>query len=1849
MKTSVIRRYPAFQAQRGFWFLQELAPDSVACNVMSTWRIQSRLDVDALQKAWAGVTDRNESFRTTYLVVDGVLIAEVRDRNDCLAVVDATGWAPEELLQRVSDEAHRPFDLERGPVSRATLFTAGPEDHVLLISAHHIAADGWSNRILMKELGALYDAYTSGLPAALPAPGPSCEEFARWQAEQLAGPDGERLWSYWREQLAGELPGLELPADRPRQPIQRHRGASETLDLDDELASALRQLARSHGTTPFVILLAVFQSLLARYTGQNDIVVGSIAHGRTVPRFRRTFGNLMNQIVLRTDLSGAPSFSELVYRTRETLRAALAHQAYPFQLLVERLAPVRDPGRPAVCDVTFSLTYLIGEGRATLDWDRLSLTALPVPRRATQSDLDVQLVKSAQSMTVVFHYDTDLFEAETIRRMGQHYLRLLGAFGAHPAQRIWEASLLDESERAGLIARWTHETVEWDGPAPVEALVEALVDRAPEVLALSGSASGDALLNIGRAIANVRTYVLDARGEPVPIGVAGELWIAGVQVARGDVNRPEETAGPFDADPWVPGERRYRTGDLVRCRADGRLEHIGRLDAQVKIRGYRVELREIETAVESHPAIAAAIVQAPATGSAAQKLVAYLVARASQAPPTMEDLRLFLLTRLPAHMVPSDFILLDQLPVTLSGKVDRRALAAAAGTALERGTLVTPPRTGLEETLAGIWAEMLERSNVGIHDNFFELGGHSLLATQVISRIQQIFQVDLAVRDLFEAPTVAGLAERVAARVGDGRSEAPAWAIEPRQRPGPAPLSFSQERMWFLHQLAPESAAYNVPAAIRVRGPLNVDALVASLGEIVRRHEILRTVFPVVNGRPVQVATDHRLDLPIVDLQMLPIGTREARARELCHEEGRRPFDLERGPVLRALLLRLDRKDHVILLTLHHITCDQWSFRVLARELISLYEAHCANHPSSLRSLPIQFGDFAAWQRRWLAGPVLEAQLAYWRRQLAGTLPALELPADRTRPATPSYEGGWETRRLESGLMAAVEMLGRQERASVFMTLMAAFTALLARYSGQDDIIVGVPIANRNHIASEGLIGDLVNTLPIRTDLSGDPTFRMHLRSVRSTLLGAYAHQDMPFDRLVLEIQPTRYTSHSPLVRVLMNLLNVPMPRQRETDLVAWEPFKFDRGAAQFDLTLTVEWDPEGWVNLEYSSDLFDRATAARIINQFEVILRGALANPDCRLSEIPLLTQGDREQFLVAWNRTAVPGATDTSIHELFEAQVDRTPDAVAVTDRHGSLTYRELDGRANRLAHYLLALGVGSETSVGICLERSRVTFVALLAVLKAGGAFVPLDPSYPTERLAFMLADSGARVLVTERQQVPDALPAGMHVVLLDADRGEIARQSEARPARTAGGDRLAYVIYTSGSTGAPKGVLGLHRGAVNRFRWMWRTYPFLGGEMCCQKTSASFVDSIWETFGPLLQGVPIAVIPDEVVREPAWLIRTLAERHVTRIVLVPSLLRAMIEAEPRLGAHLPHLRLWVSSGEALGRGLARRFREAVPYGILLNLYGSSEAAADSAFHEVEDVDALDTVPIGRPIDNTEIYILDRSRQPVPIGVPGELYVGGDGLARGYLNQPELTAEKFVPNPFSGLPAARMFHTGDRARYRSDGTIEYLGRFDSQVKVRGFRIEIGEVQFALAAHPGVANAVVVAQEDANGGSRLIGYVVVKNGTQPADILEFVRRRLPGHMVPSALVSMDALPLTPNGKVDRLALLAPGNVRRDAAEPPRTATEATLSAIWADLLGVPELGVHDNFFEFGGHSLLAAQLVARIEEVFRTALPLRSLFEAPTVARMAALIEAPAGAGVDHFMPDQLVRDSDRVEIEL
>jgi amino acid adenylation domain-containing protein len=971
------------------------------------------------------------------------------------------------------------------------------------------------------------------------------------------------------------------------------------------------------------------------------------------------------------------------------------------------------------------------------------------------------------------------------------------------------------------------------------------------------------------------------------------------------------------------------------------------------------------------------------------------------------------------------------------------------------------------------------------------------------------------------------------------------------------------------------------------------------------------------------------------------------------HAEARRqaqvPFDLVAGPLIRARLVRAAADDHLLVLTLHHLVCDGWSMGVLMREFAALYEAFVSapaercSSASPLPELPIQYADFAVWQREQLRGPVLAEQIAYWKDRLADAPAALNLPTDRPRPAVQSFRGAKHEFELPRSLTDALKSMGRQEGATLFMTLLAGFKALLERYTAQDDLIVGSPIAGRTRVETEALIGFFSSSLILRTDLSGDPTFRELLQRVRRVALGAYDHQDVPFEQLIEVLQPERTLSHTQLFQVMFALHNIPRPSLALPDLTL-SRLEVDDETAMFDLGLDM-WEDGGELRgrFTYSTDLFDGLTIVRLAGHLCTLLDGAVADPDRRLSALPLLTPPEQRQLLVDWNATASTYSIETTLHDLFAGQVGRTPEAVAVKFAGEEITYGELDRRANRLAHRLRALGVRAEDRVGLAVERSLDMVVGVLAILKAGAAYVPLDLSYPEERLAFMLEDARASVLVSQQRCAAHLPASGTPVVYLDGD-GVIAGGAEADPPEGVCAESLAYVVYTSGSTGKPKGVLGLHRGAVNRCQWMWDAYPFEPGEVCCLTSSLSFVDSIWELFGSLLHGVPTVILPEGGRADVGRLVEFLAANRVTRITVVPSLLTAMLNAGVELRRDLPRLKYWTIGAEPLPPDLVDRFYASTEDAVLLNIYGSSEVTADATCYEVpRSAGRLPRVPIGRPIANVRVYLLDRNQQPLPVGVPGELHVGGAGLARGYLDRPTLTAERFIPDPFVADRSECLFRTGDLTRYLPDGNIEYLGRLDRQVKVRGFRVEPAEVEVTLRHHPAVAEAAVVPHETCSGDLRLVAFVVPRDDEAIAgnELRAFLRARLPDYMVPAAVVALEALPLTPSGKLDIRALPVPdaiGSESETTFVPPRTPFEELVASIMIEVLGIEQIGVDDDFFALGGHSLLATQVIARLRRELAIEVPLVALFEAPTVAGLAGVVEE-LFLGVLNDVPDDLV----------
>lgn len=1116
-------------------------------------------------------------------------------------------------------------------------------------------------------------------------------------------------------------------------------------------------------------------------------------------------------------------------------------------------------------------------------------------------------------------------------------------------------------------------------------------------------------------------------------------------------------------------------------------------------------------------------------------------------------------------------------------------------------------------------------------------------------------------------------------------------------RAGSLPLSFAQQRLWILDQMG-TGIAYNVPTAIRLQGQLNVSALQQTLNAIVARHEVLRTTFATAaTGEPEQVIhSGVAVPLPLIDLTQSSGEEQATKLQRLYEEEVFLPFDLTTDLMVRTKLIQLGSEVNVLLVSFHHIATDGWSIGIFTQELATLYEAFSQGHSVPLPPLNIQYADFAFWQQNRVRDGEQDGesarQLDYWLQQLAGAPPLLQLPTDRPRPAVPSYRGGVIPFQLDRQLTQELKQLSLQADVTLYMTLLAAFQLLLMRYTGQEDVVIGSPIANRTRRELEPLIGYFLNTLALRTDLSGNPTFLELLAQVRQTAQAAYSHQDLPFERLVDALQPMRALDHSPIVQVVFILQNTTQPTMTFGDLQG-EVMTFDIQNVRMDLELDLR-EEDGqiigkWI---YSSDLFDRSTIERMSRHFTTLLAGIIAAPSTPIATLPLLTEAEQRQILVSWNETAADYPDDRCIHQLFEEQVERTPDAVAVEmaearrrDPHAplstlqSLTYRELNDRANQVAHHLRTLGVGPESVVGICMERSVEMVVGLLGILKAGGAYLPLDPMYPAERLAYMLEDSESKILLTE-PQLAKPLPVEdvEHLYVMDII-GQSPSQSpwlsRGNPDNQNSPDNLAYLIYTSGSTGKPKGAQGLHRNTLNRLTWMWNTMPFAADEVCCQKTPLSFVDSIWEIFGSLLRGRPLVIFPDAIVKDPQRLVQTLREKQIVRLMIVPSLLNLLLEHYPDLPAQLPRLQYWFCGGEAMSTELCHRFYQSEPTAGLFNLYGSSELAADATWYHASDADcsahqARSGFPIGRPLANVHTYIVDKHLQPVPVGVAGELLVGGANLARGYHKRQELTAEKFIPNPFGDHPT-RLFRTGDLARYQADGTIAYLGRIDHQINLRGFRIELGEIEATLTEHTAIRDAAVVvreAQSEHTDHEYLIAYLVA-NQTEtesvsasnannplpdnlsylsPSKIRSWLQEKLPDYMIPATFVWLDALPLTPSGKVDRRALPSPVNLGREKGAdfvPPGTPTEVALAKFWADLLDIEGIGIHDNFFEVGGHSLIAIQLITRIQREFSVDISLHALFEAPTIAELAESIQlAQQDDGSLPFMLPQIIPDQNR-----
>jgi amino acid adenylation domain-containing protein/non-ribosomal peptide synthase protein (TIGR01720 family) len=2115
---------PVSFAQQRLWFLDQLEPNNSAYNITATMRLSGLLNVAVLEQSLNEIVRRHDGLRTTFAVIEGKTMQVVSPTlHLTLLVVDLGELAGSEREARIQqlavDELRHPFDLARGPLVRATLLRLGSAEHIFLFTMHHIISDGWSNGVFIRQATALYEAYLAGRPSPLPELPIQYTDFSVWQRGWLQGKALETQLAYWKQQFPCAPPILELPADKPRPLVLTFQGAHLTHRLPRSLQDDIQALSRKEGVTPFMTLLSAFQILLYRYTGQTDFVVGSPIANRNHPETEDLIGFFVNTLALRADLSGNPTFRELLQRTRETTLGAYKHQDMPFEMLIETLNVQRNLSHAPLFQVMFTLqntpAQAIKLSNLTLEW-------LKFESGATQFDLTLSMVETEQGLAVEIEYSTDLFEKETIQRLGQHFEVLLTEMVADPEQHISALPLLTDAELHQLLVEWNATQVEYPQEQCIHELFEAQVEKNPEAVALvfedqeltyrelnaranqlahylrsqgvgpdvavgicverslemivgllgilkaggaylplnpahpqerlaymlqdarpavlltqqhlqqtfpvpgfcldsqwdtlnsyartnpqnialpgnlayiiytSGSTGkpkgvllthaglsnlahaqvdafsiqtpqrilqfasfnfdgsmceisialssgatlclatrddlmpGEKLDNIvqklainvvilppvalnvlsatsakletivvageacpanlvaqwagdhhffnaygpteatvctsiqrchvehvgsppiGRPIANVQVYLLDAVLNPVPVGVPGELYIAGVSLARGYLNRPDLTAEKFIPNPFSPpsggaaGGRMYKSGDLARYLPDGSIEYLDRIDSQVKIRGFRIELGEIEAALAALPEVREVVVLAREDVPGDKRLVAYLVPKAGCNLPETAALRSKLAQSLPEYMIPAHFLSLGQLSLTLNDKIDRKALPAPDMTRSEVGYVA--PRTLVEEQLAHIWADVLKLDRVGIHDNFFELGGHSLLATQVISRLRAAFQTELAFRTLFESSTVEALAQKIElARQDQGRLVAP--PIVPVPRKGELPLSFAQQRLLFLDQLEPGSALYNLPVAVHLVGELNEAALRHTLNEIVRRHEMLRTRFAMLDDAPVQVIAEQlELTLPITDLTELPAAEREAKAQQLAQDEARTPFDLSTGPLIRASLIRLDATDHILLFTMHHIASDGWSMGVLINEVAALYTAYIQNQPSPLPELTIQYADFAHWQRQWLQQGALEKQLAYWKLQL-NTPGILELPTDWPRLAGKTSRGATQAFYLPESVSRSLRLLEQQDGVTLFMILLAAFKVMLYRYTGQEDVIVGSLIANRTRAEIENLIGFFLNTLVLRTNLAGNPSFRELLRRVKTITLDAYANQDIPIDVVVDAIDQKEGLGRNPLFETLFVLQNAPM-RQLEPPYLLLTPMEMDRETA--DLALSVYWaktDQGLKCVFEYKTDLFKRETIARMMTHYQTLLGSVAENPDRKISEQTLLPEWEQFQLMTEWNNTQAEYPRKCCIHELVEAQVEQTPDAVAVMYEGQELTYRELNERANQLAHHLQSLGVEPGVFVGVCLERSVDLIVAILSVMKSGGAYVPMDPNLPPERLALIMEDTDMSVLLTN-SDILSTLPdyTGQHVCL-DLVGQRLHLYPIENPVSWVSAQDPIYVIYTSGSTGKPKGVILTHHSLVNAYRG-WDAAYHLRSEVRAHLQMANFPFDVFsgDLVRALCSGGKLVLCPAEFLLMPAQLYTLLRTAHIDAAEFVPAVFRSLVDYLEQTCQTLDFLRILVIASDKWYVGEYKKFlRFCGPNTRLINSYGLTEAAVDSTYFVSSPADGQNglnlaedrLVPIGRPFPNTQVYILDAQQQLAPIGIPGKLYIAGAGLARGYLNRPDLTAEKFIPNPFSppsgGTGGARMYKSGDLARYLPDGNIEYLGRIDNQVKVRGFRIELGEIEAALAALPEVREVVVLAREDTPGDKHLAAYLVAQTGQslpETATLRNKLLQSLPNYMIPAYFIVLESLPLTPNGKVDRKALPAPSGERpglEHAYLAPRTPVEKALVDIWAQVLKLEQVGVNDNFFELGGDSILSIQIISRANRT-GYALTSKQIFQYQTIAELAAVADISAG----------------------
>ena len=2115
--------FPLSHGQRGIYLMQSMAPESVAYNQACLLKLNDELDIPLLESSLDSLLQRHAPLRMSIKNLDGHIAQQVSFSLPSILSVETISSQAETGWQHwLDNEADRPFQLSNEPLIRAKLLVTAsrPAHYYLLLVVHHIVADFWALNLIIRELESIYLAGITHKAPELPEINRLYKDYVIEEQEWLQGEQGQAAREYWHKELTPLPPALELPADFPKPRRPSFNGQEISFLLGETLTRQLKAAAKDAQVTPFVWVLSCYQLLLHRYTGENDIAIGSPVACRNQKDYQLLAGHFTNPVVLRARLDGNTAFHSLLEHNKSRVLQAMKHQQYPLQTLIEELQPDHQLGSSPLFQVAISWNQLNDNHGSS---GRLIDDVVRMEQRGAIYQLVLTCYDSGDDIRISWRFSSDRHKARSIERLHRHLLNTLRESCANPQQNVstlpfladdelaliqginnteadypknrnlaelfrqncrkqpqqlafrdvdsntnYSYSELDHysdqlahhltnhgfskgqhlvlclprgydmlatlmaclkagivyipldpampverlraiAETAGALAL-VHDNKELDrqtGLPPLLALADikpalpahqpfALADdghvdddqtacifftsgstgtpkgvevphRAPARLVLNtnyltvepgqrfchfsnvsfdasnieiwgallngasllcigndtlldpqafarfvkqegpdiafvttslfnllvqenpaifrdfsclmfggeaadnqavdnclahgrpqqlynaygptenGSLStafairepvGSQPLPIGFVLSNNQAWIHDAYGNLSPVGVTGELMLGGDGVATGYIGQPALTAEKFITDPYRGKGLLYRTGDLAWLRDDGMIVYAGRRDDLVKIRGFRIELSEIEQALNQHPAILLSTVVVNRELAAEPLLAAYYVAD-QPLPPT--ELQPYLRRQLPAYMLPAALMQLPQLPLNANGKIDKRRLPQPV---IEHGSEYTAPRNSQEQWMAAIWQDILGVSDIGIHDNFFDMGGHSLLAVRLAAAIQERWHHDVNMRLIFENPDIASLVEALGHDRKQQLPEITRHAADNR----PVPASLSQQRLWFLQQLAPQSTAYNMPLALRFNEALKPSHVSRAICRLLQHHESLRTSFADHEGEAVLMIDDwHNWQLPTLDFSRLAPDTATRNAREQINLLANEAFDLARGPLFRALLIKLPGRQSILAFCLHHIIIDGWSVELLLQELGQLL----ANPDTDTLPAPeLQYSDFSLWQHGWLGGELLQGQLDYWRRQLAAAPALINLPTDKPRPAVLSQNGASCHFTIPQASVTGLKNLARQQNASLFMVMMAAFSALLCRYSGQQDICVGFPISGRNHKALQPLIGLFVNNLVIRSRFEDNPDIIRHIANVRQTTLDAYANQDVPFDLIIDALKLERSLSYTPLLQVSFALESGTLEeriRQSLGDKVNPEPL--DWHIAKYDLNLTChEGDGDMQATLEYSTDLYNEATVSRLAQHYCHLLEQILDKPDQGILDLPLLTLAEQQQFALDWQQQRqLNKRTYISPVKLFEIQAGAFSKKTALVFEQQSLSYRELNERANRLAQLLQKHSLGDGDKVGIYLERSIDLVVSILAVLKTGAAYIPLDPYSPDERVNFIIDDAGIDYVICADQ--PTRL-AGVQCLALEALADALANESGDNLNVHIPIDAAAYVIYTSGTTGKPKGCEVSHRNVARLFTVSDKVFAFDEHDVWTLFHSSAFDFSVWEIWGALLHGSKLVIVPYWLSRSPEAFHELLDQQHVTVLNQTPSAFSQLIAVDADKAANsLPDLRYVIFGGEALDFSALRQWaaRHPLDNTALVNMYGITETTVHVTQHFIRENDLQrGRSIIGRPLADLHVYLLDSHDQPVPVGVAGEICISGPGVTRGYLNQPQLTAERFPPNPFvDDLPAdiaclhGRIYRSGDLARRHENGELEYLGRIDHQVKIRGHRIELGEIETVLNGLAAVQESLVRVKDNSETGKRLVAWLLVNNAANidSAMIRQQLKAVLPEYMIPSLFVPLTQWPLTTNGKIDVSALPLPQpGAAGQAYVAPRNDTELAICAIWSEVLGIEKVGVHDNFFDLGGHSLLATRVAAKIRSELDCELQLRMIFDHPTVAELALVV-------LEQEIDAQAIDDSD------